>query len=197
MGIRLIHSIVRSDSNMPFLKFLCKHSCDLNIGTLYEQYFPIMVAIEQEQSEILKYLIQNGADVNKIYVERSTGFLVTTVDLAILQDYGEILEILLSAEGLDINKINSAASTQALTKCVNCNQTNHVKALLEAGADPNICGLREKDSPLMNATQQNNYDLMKLLIEYGADPNYHVRNFVYAQVPLQFAVLCGKIFVCL
>ena len=195
IGIRLIHRLVRSDSNMPFLRFLYQHNCDLNAGTLLEKFIPIGIAIVQKQSEILKFLIQNGADVNKCIVGPWNKKLLTPIDVAVMDGSAEMLKILLTAEGLDINQTNKPRARQEKPVLLECVMHYHesVKVLLEAGADPNICGI-EEDTPLSAATRLRNYDLMKLLIEYGADPNYPQRNNRLCPIPLQHSVLTGKRF---
>ena len=179
---------------MPFLRFLYQHNCDLNTGTLLEKYIPISIAILQKQSEILKFLIQNGADVNKCIVGPWNKKLLTPIDVAVMDESAEMLKILLTADGLDINQTNKPRARQrkVLLECV-MHYHESVKILLEAGADPNICGIDE-DTPLLAATYQSNYDLMKLLIKYGADPNYTQRNNRLCPVPLQQSVLDGKRF---
>ena len=180
---------------MPFLRFLYQHNCDLNTGMLVDKYIPISIAILQKQSEILKFLIQNGADVNKgIYTLYDTSFY-TPIDFAVMDKSTEMLKILLTAEGLDINQTNNPLAGEKRPVLIECVMHYHesVKILLEAGADPNICGIDE-DTPLLAATHQSNYDLMKLLIKYGADPNYPQRNNRLFPVPLQHSVLHGKRF---
>ena len=180
---------------MPFLRFLYQHNCDLNAGTLLEKFIPMAIAIVQKQSEILKFLIQNGADVNKCIVGPWNKKVLTPIDVAVMTESAEMLNILLTAEGLDINQTNKPCARQEKPVLLECVMHYHesVKVLLEAGADPNICGI-EEDTPLMAATRQSNYDLMKLLIEYGADPNYLQRNNRLCPIPLQLSVLTGKRF---
>ena len=176
------------------MRFLYQHNCDLNAGTLLEKFIPIGIAIVQKQSEILKFLIQNGADVNKCIVGPWNKPLLTPIDVAVMAESAEMLKILLTAEGLDINQTNTPRAREkkpVLLECMYYHES--VKILLEAGADPNICGI-EWETPLMAATRHSNYDVMKLLIKYGADPNYTHRNNRLFPVPLQHSVLDGKRF---
>lgn len=74
----------------------------------------------------------------------------------------------LHADGEDINELDSAGTT-ALIHAINHNQKEAVVALLNAGADINMCDDVLKNTPLHNAILVGNVFLVRLLVENGAD----------------------------
>ena len=193
-GIRLIHGMVRKDSNLPLLAFLLKCNCDINISTLQLQYSPVVISIRRNQTETLKFLIQNGADVNKERDACKFENQMAPLDVALEGKSHGIIKILLSAKDIDLNQrvfMGVGRKEPLLLKCVMFHP-EYIEKLLEAGADPNVQG--EWVTPLMASTALNNIDMMKLLIRYGADPNCLDRRIRgYHRVPLLHSVLSGKV----
>ena len=168
-GIRLIHRAVRKDINLPLLAFLQLCRCDFNCTSLGLKLTPILVAIRENQTQTVKYLIQKGAEVNK--GDRGSGYPVNYIaplGLAIQLENEEIVQTLLGVEGIDVNCIDRW-NQPLLVSCVRLHP-EYVEMLLEAGADPNIPGARG-NSVLMYSAHIGDTELVRLLIKYGADVN--------------------------
>lgn len=74
----------------------------------------------------------------------------------------------LQSEGEDINQVDSSGVT-ALIHAVNLNQKEGAVALLNAGADVNVCDDVFKNTALHHAIFQGNVFFVRLLVENGAD----------------------------
>ncbi|MDD5211563.1 MAG: ankyrin repeat domain-containing protein [Sulfuricurvum sp.] len=74
----------------------------------------------------------------------------------------------LHAQGEDINQVDSSGVT-ALIQAVNLNQKEGAVALLNAGANVNICDDVFKNTALHYAVMQGNVFFVRLLVENGAD----------------------------
>jgi hypothetical protein len=81
---------------------------------------------------------------------------------------------LIIARGVDIDETESHGATPllgAVDSRYNGKRgfPNIVKLLLENGANPNIAGYKERDTPLIVASRIGHLEVVKLLLEYGAD----------------------------
>ncbi len=83
--------------------------------------------------------------------------------------------------------LRETRGTSAIWLAVCEAQTEIVRLLIEAGADPN--GLPD-DTPLLNAVQQGNLELVELLIAGGADVNFSDED---GQPPLLHAAYVGNL----
>lgn len=111
---------------------------------------PLILAVKENNLEIIRDLIQAGADPN----ENKGELLLKVEDTDVLQELVNL--------GADIEKYGGEALT--LSRNFNLSQK-----LLELGADPNYTFIGQ--SPLLNATEDNNTEMIKLLLNYGADIN--------------------------
>jgi len=74
----------------------------------------------------------------------------------------------LYAQGEDINIVDGSGVT-ALIHAINLNQKEGAVALLNAGANVNICDDISKNTPLHHAILQGNVFFVRLLVDNGAD----------------------------
>lgn len=119
--------------------------------------------------QIIKCMINNGADVNAISHDGYSMLLT-----AISHKQNEIVDLFIQ-NGADIvsdvsicRNNNERFDISPIVHAVSCNNHGAVKLLLEYGADPHQqdgCGIL----PLENAIQLKLYDICKLLLEYGTD----------------------------
>ena len=86
------------------------------------------------------------------------------------------LSKLLIERGVDINEKDNLGSTP-LIGAIDSRYSGErgfvamVKLLLENGANPNIAGYAEKETPLTFASQFGQFEIVKVLLAYGANPN--------------------------
>jgi predicted acyl esterase/ankyrin repeat protein len=117
---------------------------------------PLFTAVEQDNLSMAEYLITHGADVNA-----PEGW--TALQMAVSTSTIEMVKLLI-AKGADIN----VGSWPPLHGAVDKGRRDIVELLIKEGAD-----LSAKDSggctPLYYATQNNNLDIIKLLVAKGAD----------------------------
>ncbi|PAF49708.1 hypothetical protein BKH43_06355 [Helicobacter sp. 13S00401-1] len=104
--------------------------------------------------------IELGADVNG----RVRG--LTPLYVAVQNNNPEILYLLLK-RGAKVNALSNGES--ALHKAVELRKYPYVKALLEAGANPNLKDDIKGNTPLAYAVVDNDPNMVSLLLRYGAD----------------------------
>ena len=76
----------------------------------------------------------------------------------------------LLAEGSDVNAIGDKGWT-ALMRTIVKGNTGIVKALLDAGADVNLKGLRNRYTALMLASRAGHPDMVSAMLDAGAEVN--------------------------
>ena len=120
-------------------------------------------AVSSGCTEVVKHLIEAGADVNTC-VNKCVSPLMVAITKQI------DLAILLIEEGADVNHKMKDGVTPLLL-ALKFNQTDLVRLIIEKGADVN----HTEDtgvSPLMIALKTKQTEVVKLLIEKEADVNY-------------------------
>jgi|GEM_PF-5641522 len=142
---------------------LFKYNIDLNDTSKSLDNFPpyLIFASRFSNAEIVKFLLENGADINATD-DKTSNALVN----AIYENKIEVARVLLE-NGIDINYQDSDGFTPLMYACQN-NNLETIKFLLENGADVSKAN-PEGFNPLMIAASNGYYDLFKLLLENGAD----------------------------
>ena len=158
-GLAALHFAVR-ENDLESVKVLVEAGADVNQISEYG-WSPLLTATQNRFYQIGMYLLENGADPN---IANEGGWN----PLYIATDNRNI-------EGGDYP-----------TRKPDMDHLDFIRALLEAGADPNLRmnsstetrtifthqWLREEGAtPFLRAAQSSDLDLMKLLLEYGAHPN--------------------------
>lgn len=122
-------------------------------------YTPLLQAIAKNRLEIVKLLLEHGAD---LHLEDANGdpalFVAADVERA------AIFELLL-ARGLPIGLRNSKGST-ILARTIRHTTAEDLQLLIDHGADPNY-RLEEGRTPLMIVAQQSRTDVTRVLIQSG------------------------------
>lgn len=142
---------------------------------------PLSYAIEKEQIDAVRAILEEGADVNKgKEIVDEDGNVIDTIkplaDAIFNNPNKEIFNLLLK-HGADVNYCDIPILTKAIIEADNL---NIVKALIEAGANVNQSqeivdqeGNVFETTPLSAAIFNNpNEDIFKLLLKHGADVNY-------------------------
>ena len=126
---------------------------------------PLIDAAKNGDKEVLRTLIQKGANVNAPEGDGSTA-----LHWASYRDDLETADLLIRA-GAKVNAANDLGVTPLWTAGQNGSEAM-VRRLLEAGANPNAA-LLSGETPLMVASRTGNPKVVDLLIAKGANVNAH------------------------
>lgn len=126
---------------------------------------PLMEALlgEREDSRIIRYLIEHGADVNSGDPEDG----ISPIHFAALHNSPECLSYLLSV-GADVNQPNfSDEPYRPIHHAAWNSNLDMIKVLVEHGADVN-CQNEYGDTPFSIALHNDNFDIADYLRAHGA-----------------------------
>lgn len=148
---------------------------------------PLHYAIQSGNTEVAKYLIDNGANLNiqdNYYQKTNTQYVYYKSPLHYAVESGdtEIAKYLVD-HGANPN-IQDAYSSTPLQSAIYSGNTEVVEYLLDHNADPNSKG-HYSTSPLLAAVKLGHTEIVKNLVEHGADLN--VKN-ASAQTLLHYAI---------
>ena len=139
----------------------------------YYDWTPLHFAAQAGQTDIVEYLITNGADVNAENIEGEA-----PIQFAVDNGHKEIVELLI-ANGAEVPTIHTAVRMGDLTK---------VKAFLEKGTDVNSKD-RSGQTALHIAAREGHKEIVELLLANGADVNIGER--YYSRIAAEFAMNKG------
>lgn len=130
--------------------------------------FPLLVAAEKGNVEMIKHLIEAGASVDD---QNEEGFSALHAAAAGREDT-KALEALVRDHGAD-TQVHLRNGSRPIHSAAAKGTAQHVKVLLDAGADID----QKNDSgrtPLHWAADSGNWDTLELLLDEGADVNVKV-----------------------
>ncbi len=181
--------------NMKVVKRTLKDNFDINAKVIDDGTTALMLASAEGQAEVVKFLIENGANINA-----SKRYGYTPLMLAIKKNQAAIVQLLIE-NGADIHAKNELDETPLLIAVENCNEaiarrlidqgadmrhrtiigqealqiaatrgcTEVVRVLLEKGVDINDSYDKSQTTALMTAARFGHSELVKLLLESGAE----------------------------
>lgn len=123
----------------------------------------LIEAIKKQKDDVAKYLIKNGADINKV---NSKGVSPLMFAVMYFPQKIEFVEFMLNHQA-DVNLIDKAGNN-VLTGALAVGRPDAVKLLLKHKVDvdkPNKQGF----TPIMIAVASNNFEMFELLLNGGAD----------------------------
>jgi len=143
---------------------LIANSNNVNQCNKYNQYnfSPLRLAIHKESSEVVKLLLDKGANIND--ADRN-GF--TPLHHAIDKGNSEVVQLLLD-RGANINDADRNGFTP-LHQAIDKGNSELVQLLLDRGADVNKENKKAKKTILSMAAEKVGADLVSTLLKYGAD----------------------------
>lgn len=182
--------------NTKMVKILLQAGADPSVKSLYSQKSPLHYALEENYTEIVELLIENGADIAledfngetpiygaienksynlvKILIEKGTDVnyvapeYYSPLRLACRKSTIEIVQLLIDA-GADVNYVSSNGKLTALSDAIISNSKDKIELLLKSGAQIDLI-TKSSTSLLESVYFDNNFDLMRFLLEKGADP---------------------------
>ena len=166
------------------LDLLLRSGADANGTFLLHEETPLMMCSRTGNIATVKTLLDKGAKVNAKETLRETTALMWAAE----QNHADVVKLLI-ARGAELNanskvnvyekqyglnaKVKDTGNTGGMTALVLAARegaVESVKALIEAGADPNkVTG--DESSAMMVAIQNGHYDIAHYLLEKGANPN--------------------------
>lgn len=154
-----VFSYILENNDVDLLQLIINKSAN-NKNLAFENKSLLCHAVQAENFEISKTLIDAGADVNFVYEKESVLYY------AIKHGCTDIAEALIEAEA-DVNF--KSRSEPLLHYAIKKGNLDIIKALINAGA--NVNSTYEKHTVLSKALSLNNFEIIQILLEKRANPN--------------------------
>ncbi len=148
----------------------------------YTGWTPLHWAAYTGDTEIIKFILNKGADINVV-----SRIGLTTVYLATSEGHKEATELLLK-EGADPNIPTKRTDWTAMMRAANNSFNEILKMLIQYGGKVNVESAASW-TPLHRAAEKGNLESVKILLDAGADIN--ARNSE-GQTPLDLAETFGN-----
>ena len=165
-GFTAVH-IAAMQGNLDVVKLLKESGANIHVENNEGSYSVMLAAIGTGDCNTVRWLIEQGVDVNHC---DKNGF--TAVLNAAQQGNLDVLK-LLKESGANIHVQNEMGDNSIMSASIGTGDCNTVRWLIEQGVDVNHCD-KNGFTAVLNAAQQGNLDVLKLLKESGA--NIHVQN---------------------
>ncbi len=149
------------EGDFDFVKTLLNSGIDIN-GIGSEGFSPLMMATNNEESEIVAFLLDQGAEVNKTYGGRTA--LIEAADEGSIESMKQLL-----IAGAEVNYYWTQESPTAISMAASEDKLDCLKLLLEYGAD--IDGIGKSIPPLHIAAEENRLDIIDYLISQKVNIN--------------------------
>lgn len=184
-GVTALHWAVLYD-RYGTAKLLLENGANVNVkehskagGFCGWGWYPLHLALRNENREIIRLLIDHGADVN---APRTDGW--TPLNTAAHHGQSDVIELLIS-KGADVKVYDSEPLRTAITQ----GRYDAARIMIKHGA--NVSGKNPYDeSPVLIASQCNNIPMAKLLIDNKA--NVDIPN-IDGKTPLFYAAYNGHL----
>ena len=164
---RLSDNLMKSieEKDLEEVKKLIEEGADVNYSRLIvvSRETPIVLASREGYVDIVKELINNGADINGV-IEVTK---ISPIFIAASKGHIECVELLLN-HGVDINDRGTQYNLTPLIGAIGDRRDDMIDFLISKGADVNK-GDRDGLTPLMYAVDAKNLSAAAKLIAAGAD----------------------------
>lgn len=162
------------------VKILIKYNA--NIECEYRGDVPLFISSELGNTEIVEYLLDNGANVN--YTNSIDG--ATALYIAAKTGQNSVIELLLN-RGANIEAVYEKVQTPLYVAALNGN-IDSVKMLIRYNANVNVRDDNGK-TPLYVSSQNGSHEIVELLLNAGANPDIFCNN---GYTPLYMASINGR-----
>ncbi|KAJ5651018.1 uncharacterized protein N7484_004741 [Penicillium longicatenatum] len=149
------------NGSLELVRLLYEYSPDINVSTQEDQWTPLNVAADLGHFEVVKFLIEKGADIS---IPNSARW--TPVNSAAESGHLEVVKILVE-NGADIEVPNTTSMTPLYSAALR-NHPQVVEYLLEQGARTDVQH-EHGWTPLNCAAEDGFIEVAKMLIDHGAD----------------------------
>jgi len=169
------------ENRIDIVKELIAKGVDINVKDEVGST-PLHTAAFSGHFEIVKFLIENGADVNAVNDE----FGETPIFNAVAKGHIDIVKYLIE-KGARLDIINKKAKSSVLHQAVFWGDLSLVKLFVEKGVQLELKNI-DNDTALCLCMKLKRYEMAKYLIEKGANVNTQCMT---GRTPLHFAVIFG------
>lgn len=153
---------VANNGNAPIARYLLESGAEPNAGTFSRRFYPLLVACARGAHQVVKVLLEFGADHRLTSFERTTA-----IHAAAMEGHANIVEILLNV-GADPNTVDSKGWS-TMHNAIQGGHIDVVRVLLNHNVDPNIS--HNGVLPVTLAAILKHPDIVELLAVNGADLN--------------------------
>ncbi|NXW62650.1 ASB3 protein, partial [Eurystomus gularis] len=180
-GLCALHLSARHGS-LESMRVLLEAGADLNEVTT-EATTPLFLAVENEHTDTVKFLLQHRADVEGPH--SWSGW--NSLHQASFQGCTEIMNILLE-NGAD-KECKDDFGITPLFVAAQYGRLESLRLLISHGANVN-CQAKDRATPLLIAAQEGHTECVELLLSKGADPNLYCNEDNW-QLPIHAAAEMG------
>ena len=150
-----------SKDDTQLVKELLENGANPNADADNEDLSLLMSAVMSEHFEIVRILLDAGAEVNHPNEDGATPL----IDAAMLPNRAIVHLLIQRSANIDAQ---DDEGTTALIYATRFNQPDNVQELITAGADVNQAN-NEGMTPLMEAAAKGNIEILQILLDAGAD----------------------------
>ncbi|KFQ83404.1 Ankyrin repeat and SOCS box protein 3 [Phoenicopterus ruber ruber] len=180
-GMCALHLSARHGS-LESVRVLLEAGADPNEVTT-EATTPLFLAVENGHADIVKFLLQHGANVKGLH--SWSGW--NSLHQASFQGCTEIMKILLE-KGAS-KECEDDFGITPLFVAAQYGKLESLRLLVSHGADVN-CQAKDRATPLLIAAQEGHAECVELLLSKGADPNLYCNEDNW-QLPIHAAAQMG------
>lgn len=149
-------------NNFDIVKYLLNYETKDSLQEINSKYNLLITAVEKNHLSIVRYLINNGVNVNEENSRHESAVII-----AFKKGYISLAKMLLSNEA----KVNDQEIIEIVKIAINKNNLKIFECLIENNININNKKDRYNNSPLHLAVKEKKLDCVKYLLENGANIN--------------------------
>ncbi|MFC2141126.1 ankyrin repeat domain-containing protein [Acidobacteriota bacterium] len=151
-------------NRLEIAKMILENGQDPNIQFTERNTSPLLLAVSSNHPDLVKLLLEYGADVYFVGENKQNA-----LDIARVKGFSRIEQLLLNPRvkhNIDqVKQTNQIRLLQAVSR----GQLEHVRTLLDQGADINVKETKSGQTPLISASFKQRKKLAQLLLDREAD----------------------------